>query len=30
MLKVNVSLAGHVVDDISDVLLSAAADEVLL
>lgn len=30
MLKMNVSLAGHVVDYISDVLLSAAADEVLL
>lgn len=30
MLKMNVSLAGDVVDDISDVLLSAAADEVLL
>lgn len=30
MLKMNVRLAGHVVDNISDVLLSAAADEVLL
>lgn len=30
VLKMNVSLAGDVVDNISDVLLSAAADEVLL
>lgn len=30
VLKMNVGLAGDVVDNISDVLLSAAADEVLL
>lgn len=30
MLKVDVSLAGDVVDNIPDLLLSAAADEVLL
>ena len=30
MLKMNVSLAGDVVDNVSDVLSAAAADEVLL